>query len=367
MKVLGIAILCLLSFTTPVFGYTAEDVINVLTILDFFLSDAPSAVETAPVFDDAELYFEELQSGQVKIMFQYPENADVYFTTDGRTATQASPKYQSPIIVDVGTEINWLTVYDDDQTTASSMKIIRNENPELVVENNAQFGTMIALQDNSFLSDLPICFSIIPTEEFRATSQYKMKSNFHWQEYLSPIILADIPFCDFVVAYVIPASNGKLSSDVLYQEFNKYPGACFNYVFYDKGMYSDDWRYIEICPIVQEGIYCTKGLVTGAVYSDLGQGLENTLKITRSSEKADTSSPDKIAAQNALEVVYVNKDDWYLPTIDELEKAYEVYPELFSRISDYWSSTEKNSDKAYTLRWNRDKDTKLKYFVVRRF
>ena len=172
---------------------------------------------------------------------------------------------------------------------------------------------------------------------------------------------------DFVVAYVIPASDGKLSSDVLYQEFHKIPGSCFNYVFYDKGAYSDGWRYIEICPIEQEGIYGLKGTITTAVESGLGQGVENTNKIASSISSTNSVISESSAAQNALNFVYVNMDDWYLPSIDELKEAKKVYPELFSMFSDYWSSTEKDSEEAYTLRWSRDKDSELKYFVVRRF
>ena len=177
----------------------------------------------------------------------------------------------------------------------------------------------------------------------------------------------DISYNDFVVAYVIPASDGKLSSDVLYQEFHKIPRSCFNYVFYDKGAYSDGWRYIEICPIEQEGIYGLKGTITTAVESGLGQGVENTNKIASSISSTNSVISESSAAQNALNFVYVNMDDWYLPSIDELKEAKKVYPELFSMFSDYWSSTEKDSEEAYTLRWSRDKDSELKYFVVRRF
>ena len=368
MRKLGIVLLYLIICVTSVCGTTVQDIITILNVIDFFIGDSEAVPQNDSEPIEAECCFEELRSGQVKISFHYPENIEVYFTTDGRDATLASPKYQYPVIVDAGTDIHWLTVsHDNGEMTSNSVTLKRNKNPELVIENNAQFGTMIILEDNKLLSDLPVYYSIIDAKDFYASSQYEMKLNIDWQEYLSPIIITDISYNDFVVAYVIPASDGKLSSDVLYQEFHKIPGSCFNYVFYDKGAYSDGWRYIEICPIEQEGIYGLKGTITTAVESGLGQGVENTNKIASSISNTNSVISESSAAQNALNFVYVNMDDWYLPSIDELKEAKKVYPELFSMFSDYWSSTEKDSEEAYTLRWSRDKDSELKYFVVRRF
>ena len=351
----------------PVFAITFSDVITFLNFMDLLLY-APQAYLEADTDSGAQFCFEELPSGQVKIDFLYPENVEVYYTTDNRKATQTSPKYQSPIIVDIGTSLHWLAYYTDTGKTIDyNLLIERNENPELVIENNAQFGTMITFEDNKWVSDLPVYYAIIPEKEFHFSSQYDTKILFNWQEYFSPIIMSDISYDDFVIAYVIPATEDKLSSDVQYKVFHKVNGSCFNYVFYDKGEYSDGWRYIEICPIGQEGIYGYKGFSTSAVNSSLGQGLENTEKIVLSFSNNNSLISSNYAAQNALNLIYVNKGDWYLPSIDELKEASKIYPELFSLFSDYWSSTEKDADKAYTLRWSRNKDSELKYYVVRRF
>ena len=352
----------------PVFAITFSDVITFLNFMDLLLY-APQAYLEADTDSGAQFCFEELPSGQVKIDFLYPENVEVYYTTDNRKATQTSPKYQSSIIVDIGTSLHWLAYYTDTGKTIDyNLLIERNENPELVIENNAQFGTMITFEDNKWISDLPVYYAIIPEKEFHSSSQYDMKILFNWQEYFSPIIMSDISYDDFVIAYVIPATEDKLSSDVQYKVFHKVNGSCFNYVFYDKGEYSDGWRYIEICPFVQKGEFGPLGFTIGSDNVELGGGWDNTILIATSlSNLKNPGNGSPYAGQVADALVYVGKEDWYLPSRDELKMAKEQFPELFSIVSDYWTSTEKDENKAYTLRWNRDKDANLEYFVVRKF
>lgn len=319
--------------------------------------------------DSAELYFEELESGQVKLYFDVTDNIDIFYTTDGSAVTEDSTQYHTPVIVDVGTEFRWLTCYlNSGETARSNITIERNDDPVLNIENNAQLGTLIILEDSNLLSSPPIYYSIIDSSEFSHAGQYQLKTTLNWSEFTSPIALSDIPYENFVIAYVVPATEFKLSSNVLYQEFKTKKGACFNYVFYDKGFYSEGWRYIEICPIVQNGEFGPLGFAIGSDNVEIGGGQINTTMIVSSlSNSHSTRNGSPYAAQVADRLVYGGKEDWYLPSRDELKMAKEKFPELFSIMSDYWTSTERNEDKAYTLRWNRNKDSNLAYFVVRRF
>lgn len=357
MKRIVIVFLCLpLLFNLPIFAISWNDI----NVLGEYIISMP---------EDAECWFEELESGQVKITFKQPPNTIVYYTVDRKRSTDKPFIYKSPIIVDIGAKIHWTTYYNNTgDSTGTNLTIERSKNPDLIIEEDPRYGTVITFEDNNLFSNLPVYYSIIPIDEFKVMSQYRMKISFNWQEYSSPIILSDIDSDDFIIAFVTPATDYKLSSDVQWKEFHKVKGSCFNYVFYDKGAYSDGWRYIEICPIEQKGYFGPIGISTGATQSGIGKGKENTLKIISSiDDESLYIDGEPYAALSADSVFYAGKDDWYLPSINELEMANEAYPNLFSRFHDYWSSTEKDADEAYTLRRNRDKDNELKYLIVRRF
>lgn len=317
----------------------------------------------------AELHFEERSSSQVEITIMPPENSVVYYTTNGKKATEKSLLYDEPLVVDIGTELNLLTYdYGTGRSKRSSVTVERNDVPSLSIEDNPQLGSLIILDDSARFSDLPIWFSISTSDSVLNKDQIFLKETAEWQEYTSPIDISEIPYNDFAIAYMIPACDDKLSSDVIVENFHTVSGSCFNYVFYDKGSYSDGWRYIEICPIEHEDTFGGVGISTGATNQKIGAGLQNTIDIVSSIGEIDsTLQKASYAAKTAMNCIYVNCDDWYLPSLDELKLAKEVYPDLFSSFSDYWSSSERDSEKAYTLRWSRDKDVELKYFVVRRF
>ena len=360
---LNLLIIILLIFFLPttIFAVDAFDLATVaaLGVAGYVLS----------IPDSAEFMMEELSSGQVEVTAILPDGAIVFYTTNGKKATEKSLVYERPLVVDIGTELHFLTYYPDkDNQKRVTLKIERNAPPSCSIENDSQLGSLIVLKDSTRFSDLPILFSIVPLSDFHTMNQFSMKKQYDWIEYSTPIDLSEIEYNDFIIAFMIPSIDNKLSSDVVIKEFHTVPGACFNYVFYDKGEYSDGWRYLEICPIENEASFGGPGILTDASGQGIGEGLQNSLNIFSAIGDIDeTLHQASYAAKTALESIYVDHDDWYLPSLGELKAAYDAYPELFSLLSDYWTSTERDSEKAYTLRWNRDKDTELKYHVVRRF
>lgn len=120
-------------------------------------------------------------------------------------------------------------------------------------------------------------------------------------------------------------------------------------IFYDKGFYSDGWRYLEVAPKSEE-FSATWGEYEDLVYctgKKIGTGKENTDRI-QSHKESNQCSHD--AASRCLSCTYGGKNDWFLPSIDELELIYKkLYLKGLGDFSatNYWSSTEKSENSAY--------------------
>ena len=150
-------------------------------------------------------------------------------------------------------------------------------------------------------------------------------------------------------------------------------GPAGGWVVYDKGEYSDGWRYLEVAPydmtvengrpILEESSnwpkfflmgYC-KDLDSGEIEyfntsTAIGTGYENTQKIySMMGDAAYTSlesneTTDQYAARLVSLLEYGGYDDWFIPSRDEWEcvrSAIGVYGEgNFNQNFFYWGSTE---------------------------
>lgn len=131
-------------------------------------------------------------------------------------------------------------------------------------------------------------------------------------------------------------------------------------IFYDKGYYSDGWRYLEAAPsdigVYIFGYYKTDGKNNGFVgtASSIGSGRYNTERLFKymdiegkaydDVESGDTSS--EYAAKKCLDYTYGGRDDWFLPSKDELNLMYEnLHRKGLGSFGwpYYWSSSEDNS------------------------
>ena len=121
-------------------------------------------------------------------------------------------------------------------------------------------------------------------------------------------------------------------------------------VFYDKGAYSDGWRYLEAAP--QETEWTNKpwgntGKRLWAEGTAIGTGEYNTLVIVNAYAGYE-SGDERIGDSAAVLCWYLEYPNWWfmgwhLPSIDELELMYENLH--LQGIGDfasswYWSSTE---------------------------
>lgn len=146
-------------------------------------------------------------------------------------------------------------------------------------------------------------------------------------------------------------------------------------VFYDKGTFSNGWRYLEIHnSFLNNAAWGCQGTSVAGTSDAIGTGLENTQLIV------SACSTPGIAARisNNLSVVVngVTIDDWFSPSADELNQVYmnkQNIP-LLSTFEDYiLSSTQSDADYSYYIDFNNgsyntiDKAYQLATVAIRRF
>jgi len=110
-------------------------------------------------------------------------------------------------------------------------------------------------------------------------------------------------------------------------------------VFYDKGSYSDGWRYLEVSGQNFTGVWAAYRYSVSGTSNDIGRGKSNTAMIVDElSSQNDTSK----AGLRCYNLKLGNYSDWFLPSMDELQLIYDNLHlnktgELQSRF--YWSSS----------------------------
>jgi len=124
-------------------------------------------------------------------------------------------------------------------------------------------------------------------------------------------------------------------------------GPAGGWIFYDKGISSDGWRYLEAAPSDQSagtlwGCYETS--IPGADGTALGTGKQNTIDI-----EAECTIPGT-AADICANLSLGGYSDWFLASKDELNLMYENL-KLFIiggfAEATYWSSSEGDASYAW--------------------
>jgi len=98
-------------------------------------------------------------------------------------------------------------------------------------------------------------------------------------------------------------------------------GPAGGYIFYDKGNYSDGWRYLEAAPASSEftapwGLY---GIACNGTNTGIGTGQANTTAIINT---LNTNGETGKAAQLCVALTINGYSDWFLPSKDELNQMY---------------------------------------------
>lgn len=133
-------------------------------------------------------------------------------------------------------------------------------------------------------------------------------------------------------------------------------------VFYDKGFYSDGWRYLEVAVTDIGGFYMfgyyrpeNTNLTVGTAWS-IGSGRYNTERLVKYMDidgKAYSDSSGEAvkeyAARKCFDYSYEGYGDWFLPSLGELSLMYaNLHKEGLGSFANYryWSSSECNEVQA---------------------
>ena len=135
-------------------------------------------------------------------------------------------------------------------------------------------------------------------------------------------------------------------------------------VFYDKGIYSDGWRYLEAAPSDLSGgryVWGEYGRIKTS--TEIGTGYANTMKIS------SYRDGDVTFAKACLDYSVNGYDDWFLPSKDELDLMYKNLDVRgvgsFANVG-YWSSSEYNATDAWYQDFSSgDQDSSLRGFEYR--
>lgn len=138
-------------------------------------------------------------------------------------------------------------------------------------------------------------------------------------------------------------------------------------VAYDKGTFTNGWRYIEVAPqdSVIEEWGCLNGQVTNANYSQVGTGYQNSAAVTNFHNNltnyftnpgiCSSLNNGSVSSKTALTVVIGSKDDWFIPSQMELQLIYNnLHTAGLGNFAttNYWSSTEESTSKAKSINFN---------------
>ncbi|MDR3303436.1 MAG: DUF1566 domain-containing protein [Treponema sp.] len=125
-------------------------------------------------------------------------------------------------------------------------------------------------------------------------------------------------------------------------------------VFYDKGMFSNGWQYLEAAPAEMDATaqWSANQKNLAGTGTAVGSGKRNTqLIVERLKQLGETNR----AAQLCDDLSFDGFDDWFLPSKDELNLMYiNLKQKGLGDFSDgsYWSSTQDDNDDAWVQRFN---------------
>ncbi len=135
-------------------------------------------------------------------------------------------------------------------------------------------------------------------------------------------------------------------------------------IAYDKGTFSNGWRYIEVATsdsIIEEW-GCVNASITNAQYDQVGTGYQNSVATVNYHNSLTNYFLDpsvcsnlnngSVSSKTALNQIIGLKKDWCIPSLNELQLLYNnLHANGVGSFTptNYWSSSEQSTDKAKCL------------------
>lgn len=133
-------------------------------------------------------------------------------------------------------------------------------------------------------------------------------------------------------------------------------------IFYDKGSYSDGWRFLEAAPQDQVE-YANPGIVWDPNATDNVSGSGTAVAGTTTQIGAGESNTELIvsafgsaayAVRTAADLELGGYSDWFLPSRDELAEMHAQRSFIGNLSGIYWSSSDESEDRAWGHRIDDD-------------
>lgn len=171
-------------------------------------------------------------------------------------------------------------------------------------------------------------------------------------------------------AMIVPATTKNLIQEKVYKIGDRGPAG---WVFYDKGSYSDGWRYLEAASLddtsddVARHTFTWssgKDIVTDAAGTEIGSGKANTEKIIKA------QGDGKYAAALCSGYNACGENDWFLPSKDELALMFKNLAKMpYGRFNSgiYWSSSEAGVEHAWGQFIGQPENNHIGYSKYNRF
>ncbi len=149
-----------------------------------------------------------------------------------------------------------------------------------------------------------------------------------------------------LIGFLVGCTPGNEDKHASYTIGDIGPGG--GMVFYDKGRYVKGWRYLEVSAsdVGKASWGCMAQSIRRAKGVDVGSGKSNTDAILRACDE------ERTAARLCAEYLGGGKDDWYLPSKEELYLIrMNLHTKGIGEFDDgfYWSSSEINNIRAWNL------------------
>ncbi|MEX0810884.1 MAG: DUF1566 domain-containing protein [Chitinophagales bacterium] len=120
-------------------------------------------------------------------------------------------------------------------------------------------------------------------------------------------------------------------------------------IFYDKGSYSNGWRYLEVYPdYMNQSLWGCSGQSISGTSDAIGTGQANTTAILNGCATPGIAA--RVVDNFFTNINGVNYDDWFLPSVEELNMLYLSYNSsqlnysfLMNGNQSIWSSTQSST------------------------